>query len=139
MQKGARAIILRNGKMLLGKRLKADSFYGQWCTFGGLSKTGEAAEATLRRELHEELGISVLNPRFIAVVECKLPEKREKLQQHFYVVKHWKGKITNKAEHMEIKWFALDELKRLSLGRVLRRVIENNFKDFLSHNPLSNQ
>lgn len=63
MRKGARAIILGNGKMLLGKRLKADSFYGQWRTFGGLSKTGEAAEATLRRELHEELGISVFRPQ----------------------------------------------------------------------------
>jgi len=138
MQQGARAIILKNEKILLGKRLKKDSFYGQWCTFGGRSKIGETTEETLKRELYEELGINILNPKFITVVEYELPKIRDKLQQHFYVVKHWKGKITNKgSEHMEIKWFSLDELKDLPLGRIVKRVIENHFKDFLPYNPFS--
>ena len=137
MQQGACAVILENGKILLGKRLKKDSFYGQWCTFGGLSKTGETPEQTLKRELSEELGIDIVNPKLITVVENELPKIKGKLQQYFYLVKHWKGKITNKSEHMEIKWFSLNELKDLPLGRVLRRIIENNFKNFLSYNPFS--
>jgi hypothetical protein len=40
MQKGARAIILKDGKILLGKRLKKDSFYRLWCTFGGMVEKG---------------------------------------------------------------------------------------------------
>ena len=130
MQQGARAVILENGKILLGKRLKKNSFYGQWCTFGGLSKTGETPEQTLKRELSEELGIDIVNPKLITVVENELHEVKGKLQQYYYVVKYWSGTMTNKAEHMEIKWFSLNELKDLPLGRVLRRVIENYFKDF---------
>lgn len=137
MRQGARAIILKNGKILLGKRLKKDPFYGQWCTFGGRSKTGETAEETLKRELYEELGIGILNPRFITVIEYKLPKTSDKLRQHFFVVKHWRGKVTNKSEHIEIKWFSLNELKDLALGRVVKRVIEKNSKDFLPYNPFS--
>lgn len=126
MKHGARAIILRNGKILLGKRLKKDSFHGQWCTFGGLSKTSEKPEQTLKRELSEELGIDTISPKLIAVVEDELPEVKDKLRQYFYLVENWKGKIDNKREHLEIKWFFIDELKKLPLGRVARRVIENH-------------
>ena len=115
----------------MGKRLKKDSFYGQWCTFGGLSRTNETPEQTLKRELFEELGINIINPKLITIVENELPEAEDKFQQYYYVVKHWKGNITNKAEHIEIKWFSLNKLSDLPLSLVLRRVIENNSKDFL--------
>lgn len=133
MRHGARAIILQDGKILLGKRLKKDSFYGQWCTFGGLSEADETPEQTLKRELAEELGIRAINPALITVVENELHEAKGRLRQHFYLVKHWKGKITNQSEHVEVKWFSSNEIKDLALGRILRRVLENNFNDFLSH------
>lgn len=63
MRQGARAIIMKRGKILLGKRLKKDSFYGQWCTFGGVSEINETPEQTLKRELSEELGIDIVNPK----------------------------------------------------------------------------
>jgi 8-oxo-dGTP diphosphatase len=132
MQKGARAIILRDGKILLGKRLKKDSFYGQWCTFGGISEIGEAPEETLRRELSEELGIDIINPKLITIVEDELPEVKGKLQQYFYLIEHWNGEIGNRREHSEIRWFFPGELQNLKLGRVAKRVIQNNLKDFLT-------
>lgn len=132
MHQGARAIILRKGKILLGRRLKKDSFYSQWCTFGGISKINETAEQTLKRELSEELGIDIVNPKLVTVVEDELPEVKGKLRQYFYLVKDWNGEIANRREHLEIRWFSLNELKNLKLGRVAKRVIENKLKDFLT-------
>jgi len=132
MHQGARAIILKKRKILLGKRLKKDSFYGQWCTFGGVSEINETPEQTLKRELSEELGIDIVNPKLVTVEEDELPEVKGKLRQYFYLVKDWNGKIANRREHLEIRWFSLNELKNLKLGRVVKRVIENNLKDFLT-------
>jgi len=55
--RGARAVIVRNEKVLLGKRLKRASFYGLWCTLGGVVELRETLEQALKRELSEELGI----------------------------------------------------------------------------------
>ena len=41
------------------------------------------------------------------------------------------GKITNRKEHWEMAWFLVDEVRNMHLGRVARRVIENNLKNFL--------
>ena len=131
MQRGTRAIILRNRKILLGRRLKKDSFYDQWCTFGGFLKRDETPKQALKRELREELGIEVVNPELITVVEDILPEVEGKLQQYFFLVKRWEGVITNKSEHSEMKWFSKNELKELPMGRVGRRVIEKHVGDLL--------
>ncbi len=132
MEQGARAIILRSGKILLGRRLKKDSFYGQWCTFGGISKTSEAPEQILKRELSEELGIDFVNPELVTTVEYKFTEVEGKLRQYFFLVKHWNGEIANRREHSEIRWFSLSELRNLKLGRVAKRVIQKNLENFIT-------
>ena len=124
MPKGVRAIIMKNGKILLGKRLKKDSFYGQWCTFGGLIQQGEIPLQALKRELHEELGIEIVNPELIAIFEDRIPEIKGKFKQFFYLIKHWRGHIRNKSEHLETRWFSPNELKDLPIGRIGRRAIE---------------
>lgn len=129
MKRGARAVILRNRKILLGRRLKKDSFHGQWCTFGGFLKSGETPEQALKRELREELGIEVMDPELITVVEDFLPEPEGRLQQHFFLVKRWRGLLANKSEHSEIRWFSKNELKGLPVGKVGRAVIEKHLEN----------
>ena len=124
-KRGARAIILREGKILLGKRLKKDSFYGLWCTFGGSVESGETPEQALIRELAEELGIRIMDPVLLTVSETVTEEQPpEAVQLHFFLVRAWKGKIVNKSEHSEIRWFHLNSLKDLPMGRVGKKVID---------------
>lgn len=130
MKRGARAVILREGKILLGRRVKKDSFYGLWCTFGGSIESGETPKQALKRELKEELGIEIVNPKLLTVTETITEDTPpEALQLHFFLVKDWKGKITNKGEHSEIKWFSLNELENLPMGWVGRKVIDKNLRD----------
>ena len=53
------AIIERRGRILICQRHDHDSFGGCWEFPGGKREPGESWEACLRRELHEELGVSV--------------------------------------------------------------------------------
>lgn len=134
MRTGVRAIVLKNGKILLGRRLKKGPFHGLWCTFGGFVEPNETPLQALTRELYEELGIEIVNPEPLTVIETVLEDQlsRYKLQSHFFLVRNWEGEITNKSEHSQIRWFSRDELKDMPMGWVGRSVIEKYLKDIFN-------
>lgn len=57
MIKVAAALIVRDGKILVGQRKKADSHGLKWEFPGGKVERGESPRDALARELEEELGI----------------------------------------------------------------------------------
>jgi mutator protein MutT len=59
---GVAVIVIRNGRVLLGKRKHAHGA-GTWQFPGGHLEYGESIEACARRELFEETGLSILNLR----------------------------------------------------------------------------
>ena len=62
--RAAAAVIERDGRLLVGLRLKNDSFGGYWEFPGGKLEPGENVVECLRRELREELE-----------VECEIGER----------------------------------------------------------------
>lgn len=60
---GVGVIIIKDGKILLGKR-KVARGEGTWCCPGGLLEYGESWEECSRREVMEEVGIEIKNLRF---------------------------------------------------------------------------
>ena len=123
---GAQAFILSNNKILLGKRSTKGLYHGLWATFGGKIEQGETPSECLFRELYEELGIHIENTEWIDVIEDDF-----KHDIHFFSVKSWKGEITNKGEHYEIRWFGLDEIEDLQMVDIVREVINRRFKYLL--------
>jgi ADP-ribose pyrophosphatase YjhB (NUDIX family) len=65
---GCGAAILRDGRLLLVKRLK-DPEAGCWNLPGGKVEFGEHAAEAAQREIAEELGIEILVTRLLGVVE----------------------------------------------------------------------
>ena len=52
-------IAIRNGKVLVGKRVKGGSLSEMWEFPGGKNRWGESVADTLKREYEEELGVAV--------------------------------------------------------------------------------
>jgi len=59
---GVGVVVIKDGNVLLGKRKNAHGD-GSWCFPGGHLEFGEAIEDCARREVREEAGIEIANPR----------------------------------------------------------------------------
>ena len=114
---GVGVILLKNGKILLGKRnddpAKADSELhgeGTWTLPGGKIEYGESFEECAKREVSEETGIIVKNTK----VFCVNNDKNK--YAHFISIglisEHFEGepKIMEPDEIIEWKWFELNKL-----------------------------
>jgi ADP-ribose pyrophosphatase YjhB (NUDIX family) len=83
MKSRVRAVILKDGKILLIKRTKPDLVY--WVIPGGGVETGETNEKALIRECQEELGVNIKIKELILDI---FSEKKETVGQkeYFYLV-----------------------------------------------------
>lgn len=59
---GVAVLLLREGKLLLGQRVGTHGS-GTWAPPGGYLEFGESLEACARREVLEETGLTLENPR----------------------------------------------------------------------------
>lgn len=114
---GFGVILIKSGKILLGKRHddpdKADSVFrsaGEWCLPGGKLEWGEAFEKGAIREVKEETGITIKNPKVISVHNTK------NKYAHFVTVgliaEDWIGevKVMEPSEITKWQWFSLKKL-----------------------------
>jgi len=70
------AVVVRNGCVLLSRRPPGKHLAGLWEFPGGKIEEGETPDAALAREVREELGLSVSDPRPYAFVHHEYPGKR---------------------------------------------------------------
>ncbi len=94
------AVIERDGRFLVGRRLKGTHLAGHWEFPGGKVQGGETQEAALQREIAEELNTGVANARKIFHTAHAYPERTVEL--HFF-----RGDLTGEPEPMlgqELRW-----------------------------------
>lgn len=82
-------LIDRDGRFLLTSRPDGKVYAGYWEFPGGKLEAGESVEQALRRELHEELGITIDAARPWQVEVVDYPHARVRL--HFCKVFDWRG------------------------------------------------
>jgi len=110
------ALVVRDGRVLLGRRTSTVHFAGMWDAFGGHIEASESPRDALDRELREELGIRVTRPEFLEVYEDIDPTSGETFRHHLFLVTAWDGEPRIVApEHSEIRWFRPDEVASLDL------------------------
>lgn len=102
----AAAVIQRaDGAFLLARRPAGKAYAGYWEFPGGKVEPGEAAEAALARELHEELGIDACTAFPWLTREYTYPHAAVRLS--FFRVTAWKGD-PHPREDQAIAWQRFD-------------------------------
>jgi 8-oxo-dGTP diphosphatase len=96
------ALMIRDGRVLLGRRSAHKSLAGCWDIPGGHVEPGEALDEALRRELEEELGVTP------TVWSLHSKHDAPHVQLHLFVVSQWRGNPQACGdEHSEIQWHEL--------------------------------
>ena len=107
--KATAAVIQRDGRILVGLRMKNDSYGGFWEFPGGKIEPGEDTRECLKRELKEELAIDAEIGEEICVVQ---PTPTFHLTVHHARILSGEPKLI---EHDELRWLRLEELLDLRM------------------------
>lgn len=105
------AIIERDGRFLMARRLKGTHLEGLWEFPGGKTEPGESLEACLARELDEELGVPCRVGRLRLATTHEYPGRRVEL--HFFDCE-----IDGEPRPLlgqELRWVSANELASLPL------------------------
>jgi len=89
------------GRFLLTSRPEGKVYAGYWEFPGGKLEAGESVEAALRRELHEELGITIGHAEPWKIDLMDYPHARVRL--HFCKVFEWSGEFEMR-EQQAMAW-----------------------------------
>jgi 8-oxo-dGTP diphosphatase len=94
-------LINREGQFLLTSRPQGKVYEGYWEFPGGKLEAGETVEQALRRELQEELGITIACATLWKVEVMDYPHARVRL--HFCKVFEWSGELQMR-EQQSMAW-----------------------------------
>lgn len=113
----ARAIVFKDDQLLVMKRFKIDKEY--YTLLGGTVEAGEAPDRAALREVYEESGVEVANPRLMFVEDAGDPYG----PQHVFLCDYVSGEPALPADSEEAfwtkpgvntyepQWLGLDKLK----------------------------
>lgn len=137
---GVGAIIVKSGKILIQKRSqKVRNDRGKWEIPGGGIELGETQEEALKREVMEEVGIEVEPVELLSVYDNIIPADKQHWIAPTYLCKILKGdpQIMEPEKSDDLKWFSLEEAKKLDLAAITRndiRFLELRFPKGLPEN-----
>jgi mutator protein MutT len=114
------AVIERDGRFLVTRRLKNTHLSGYWEFPGGKCEPDETHDACLARELLEELNVSAAIGEEILTTEHAYPERTVRL--HF----RW-ARLQGEPQPMlgqEMRWITREEMRAMAFPEADRELIE---------------
>ena len=103
----AGALLDGGGRVLIAQRPAGRHMAGRWEFPGGKLAAGESAEAALRRELAEELGITVRSMDFVMTLEHAYADRDVQLQ--CYTVSDFDG-TPQGLDGQRLRWVPISQL-----------------------------
>ncbi len=111
-QVGSAVVVVKDGKILLGKRNKKNMF-GKWVLPGGRVEWGETIKETAVREIKEETNLDIEIIKFINHFEImNLPEDFHRVV-FFHLAEAKSDDIRVSDDLSEAGFFTLDEIKQM--------------------------
>jgi len=98
-------------RLLIGQRRRQDTSPLKWEFPGGKVRTGETFEHALRRELSEELGVTLSKSAEIASIRHHYANTPEELEIHFFAAQFTELEISPRAFE-QVAWVLPRELSQ---------------------------
>jgi 8-oxo-dGTP diphosphatase len=104
------ALIDADGRVLIAQRPPGKSLAGLWEFPGGKLEPGEQPEATLIRELHEEIGITVKEACLAPLTFASHAYDDFHLLMPLYICRRWEGEVIAR-EGQNLAWVRANKLR----------------------------
>ncbi|ARM75657.1 NUDIX hydrolase [Acidianus manzaensis] len=117
-------IVNEENKVLLVKRSKPPN-QGDWAIPGGKVEYGETIFDAVKREMKEETNLEVIPEELLAVVQI-IKEGFHYIILDF-VCKIKSGELKASSDALDVKFFSLDEIKRLPVSPTTLDMLEKYF------------
>ena len=133
---GIGVMVLKDRKVLLLKR-KGSHGEGTWCYPGGHLEFGEEISYAAIREVEEEAGIKIRNPRFLCITNDVFEKENKHYITIFIAADYVSGeaRIMEKDKCTDIGWFDLNKLPKplfLSTKNMINnKCLPENWRDKL--------
>lgn len=128
---GVGAIIISDGRILLEKR-RSEPGRGKWSVPGGLVELGESPENAVIREVKEETGLEVYDPKLIDVVNSVVFDEAGKVKYHFIIINYFlklKGGDLGAYDDAEaVQWVSLSDVEKFDITETFRGFIKRNLE-----------
>ncbi|QRG07485.1 (deoxy)nucleoside triphosphate pyrophosphohydrolase [Xanthobacter dioxanivorans] len=108
------ALVDGDNRVLVAQRPEGKALAGLWEFPGGKVEAGERPEATLIRELDEELGITVKEACLAPLTFASYPYETFHLLMPLWICRRWEGGIQKK-EHQALQWLRPARLRDLPM------------------------
>ena len=108
------ALIDTDKRVLIAQRPEGKAMAGLWEFPGGKIEPGERPEATLIRELHEELGITVKEDCLAPLTFASHAYEDFHLLMPLWICRRWDREVTAR-EHASLKWVRANRLREYNL------------------------
>lgn len=122
------AVIVKESKVLLIRHTKNGTSY--WLLPGGGVDFGEDLTVSLKRELHEELGINIEVKDIVHISDSISPEEDRHIVNIYFNCDYISGEITLGNEERLTSWgfFSYDELQPITIIPPVKNEIMNYLK-----------
>ncbi|MDI4658783.1 (deoxy)nucleoside triphosphate pyrophosphohydrolase [Xanthobacter autotrophicus] len=108
------ALVDGDGRVLVAQRPEGKALAGLWEFPGGKVEPGERPEATLIRELDEELGITVKEACLAPLTFASHGYETFHLLMPLWICRRWEGTIQRK-EHQALQWLRPARLRDIPM------------------------
>ena len=114
-------ILLQGERILICQRHRSDAYGFQWEFPGGKVEPGEDPRLSLRRELHEELGIEAEIGGEVYRLAHRYPDRH--VEVIFFAVLRFQGEVENRVFE-SLTWATRFELPRYNFLAADRELVE---------------
>ena len=124
-------LIVKKNKILICQRSSDNEHPLKWEFPGGKVKKQEEPQQALKRELNEELKITIEHPIYLCDYMFEYQDLGKKVSLSFFLINEYSGEISNTV-HNQLKWIEIKQLSDYDFlegdHKIIKKILKNDLE-----------